>query len=130
MTLSATSSDIRAANRRRVLHTVYRQKEISRQGLSQALSMSLPTVTQNLKEIEAFGLIKRQGLYESTGGRKAHIYHFVSRARIAIGVVLLKDLYRCGSLLNCFEIQGVFGSVFTDRCLFSKSGKRNPKVCP
>ena len=94
MTLSATSSDIRAANRRRVLHTVYRQKEISRQGLSQALSMSLPTVTQNLKEIEAFGLIKRQGLYESTGGRKAHIYHFVSRARIAIGVVLLKDLYR------------------------------------
>ncbi len=94
MTSSATSSDLRIANRGRVLHTVYSRREISKQGISQALSMSLPTVTQNLKEIEAMGLIERQGLYESTGGRKAHIYRFVSCARIALGVVLLKDFYR------------------------------------
>lgn len=94
MTASATSTDIRIANRRKVLRAVYGHKEISKQGISQALSMSLPTVTQNLKEIEAMGLIERRGLYESTGGRKAHIYHFVSRARIALGVVLLKEFYR------------------------------------
>ena len=56
--------------------------------------MSLPTVTQNLKELEAAGLVERKGLYESTGGRKAHIYHFVADAHIAVGMVLLKDLYR------------------------------------
>ena len=94
MTASATSADIRIANRRKVLRAVYGHKEISKQGISQALSMSLPTVTQNLKEIEAMGLIERRGLYESTGGRKAHIYHFVSGARIALGVVLLKEFYR------------------------------------
>ena len=66
MTSSATTADIRIANRRKVLHTVYRHREISRQGISQALSMSLPTVTQNLKEIEAMGLVERRGLYEST----------------------------------------------------------------
>lgn len=94
MTSSATTADIRIANRRKVLHTVYRHREISRQGISQALSMSLPTVTQNLKEIEAMGLVERRGLYESTGGRKAHIYRFAAQARIALGVVLLKEFYR------------------------------------
>lgn len=98
MTASATSTDIRIANRRKVLRAVYGHKEISKQGISQALSMSLPTVTQNLKEIEAMGLIERRGLYESTGGRKAHIYHFVSRARIALGVVLLKEFYRIAAV--------------------------------
>lgn len=108
MTLSATSSDIRTANKRRVLHTVYSQKEISKQRLSQVLSMSLPTVTQNLKEIEALGLIERRGLYESTGGRKAHIYRFVSNARIALGVVLLKDFYRIVAV-------DLYGTVLTSK---------------
>lgn len=94
MQTSVTSSDLRATNRRRVLNTVYQRKEISKQGLSQELCMSLPTVTQNLKELETAGLVERKGLYESTGGRKAHIYRFVADARVAVGVVLLKDLYR------------------------------------
>lgn len=94
MQTSVTSSDLRATNRRRVLNAVYQRKEISKQGLSQELCMSLPTVTQNLKELEAAGLVERKGLYESTGGRKAHIYRFVADARVAVGVVLLKDLYR------------------------------------
>lgn len=90
---SATSSELRNANRRRVLHAVYEHTGISKQDLSQKLSMSLPTVTQNLKEFEAMGLIERRGLCESTGGRKAQIYHFVSDARVAIGVILLKEFY-------------------------------------
>lgn len=94
MKSSLTSSELRTTNRRSVLHTVYEQKEISKQGLAQSLHMSLPTVTQNLKELEEMGLIDRRGLYESTGGRKAQIYHFVADARIAIGVLLLKEFYR------------------------------------
>ncbi len=91
---SITSSEVRLMNRYRVLHAVYDHKEISKQDLSMELSMSLPTVTQNLKEFEALGFIRRQGLYESTGGRKAQIYHFAADAYISIGVVLLKELYR------------------------------------
>ena len=93
-TSSSTSAELRNANRRRVLHAVYEQIGISKQDLSQRLSMSLPTVTQNLKEFEAMGLIERRGLCESTGGRKAQIYHFVSDARVAIGAILLKEFYR------------------------------------
>lgn len=94
MNTSVTSSDLRTTNRRRVLNAIYQKKEISKQGLARDLDMSLPTVTQNLREWESLGLIERKGLYESTGGRKAHIYRFVATAHIAIGVVLLKELYR------------------------------------
>lgn len=89
-----TSSQLRIANRQKVFHTLYEHTNISKQDLCQLLSMSLPTVTQNLKELEALGLVERRGLYESTGGRKAQIYHFNASARIAIGVVLLKEMYR------------------------------------
>lgn len=91
---SITSSEVRLMNRHRVFYAVYTNGEISRQDLSIELSMSLPTVTQNLKDFEALGFISRQGLCESTGGRKAQIYHFVADAYISIGVVLLRDLYR------------------------------------
>lgn len=93
MDSSVTSSSLKALNRRRVLDAVYAQRKISKQGLAQNLAMSLPTVSQNLKSIEAIGLIERGGLFESTGGRKAQIYHFAATARIAIGIILLKEGY-------------------------------------
>ncbi|WP_455436196.1 ROK family transcriptional regulator [Hungatella hathewayi] len=114
MNVSVTSSDLRTANRRRVLHAIYHSQEMSKQGLAQDLSMSLPTISQNLKELEAAGLVERNGLYDSTGGRKAHIYHFVATARIAIGVVLLKEFYRIvavdlyGQILQSAEINKSF----------------------
>lgn len=53
----------------------------------------MPTVTQNLKALEAIDLVTREGHFDSTGGRKAQIYHFNVRTRIAIGVLLLKEGY-------------------------------------
>ncbi|MBD5456876.1 MAG: ROK family transcriptional regulator [Lachnospiraceae bacterium] len=114
MNTSVTSSALRAANRRRVLYAVYQNKEISKQGLAQNLGISLPTVTQNLHEWETIGLVERKGLYESTGGRKAHIYRFVATAHVAIGIVLLKDFYRIvavdlyGEVLQSSEISQPF----------------------
>lgn len=93
MESSLNSSALRIANRRRVLDAVYASKEISKQGIAQMLGLSLPTITQNLKEFEGLGLIARQGLFDSTGGRKAQVYHFCATARIAIGVLLLKEGY-------------------------------------
>jgi len=93
MESSLNSTSLRIANRRRVLDAVYACKEISKQGISQLLGLSLPTITQNLKEFESLGLINRHGLFDSTGGRKAQVYHFCATARIAIGVLLLKEGY-------------------------------------
>lgn len=93
MDSSLTSSALRLGNRRRVLEAVYQSKEISKQGIVQMLGLSLPTITQNLNEFETMGLIRRQGLFDSTGGRKAQVYHFSASARVAIGVLLLKEGY-------------------------------------
>lgn len=88
-----TSSGLRLLNLRRVLDAVYHSQGVSKQGISQQLSLSLPTVSQNLKELEALGLVTRQGLFDSTGGRKAQVYHFCATARFSIGVLLLKEGY-------------------------------------
>lgn len=90
---SITSSDLRILNRRKVLDAVYAQRALTKQRLVQDTAMSLPTITQNLKEFEALGLIERRGCLDSTGGRKAQLYHFVAAAKIAIGVLLLKEGY-------------------------------------
>ena len=68
-----TASDLRLLNLRRVLEAVYQSKGISKQGLARQLSLSLPTVTQNLKELEALELVTRQGHFDSTGGRPRSI---------------------------------------------------------
>lgn len=93
MESALTSSALRIVNRRRVLDAVYQCKEISKQGIAQMLGLSLPTVTQNLKEYEDMGLIFRHGLFDSTGGRKAQVYQFAATARIAVGALLLKEGY-------------------------------------
>ena len=55
--------------------------------------MGLSTVSQNLNELEADGLISRNGYFESTGGRKAQIIRIVDDFRISIGVGILKDMF-------------------------------------
>lgn len=93
MTQSLTPSSLKDLNYRRVLDALYEQRETSKQNLSHTLNMSLPTVTQNLLELERQGLVERKGHFQSTGGRKAQIYQFAATARIAIGVLLLKECY-------------------------------------
>lgn len=52
--------------------------------------MSLPTISQNLKELESMNLIEKNGYYQSTGGRKAQAIVCVSQAKIAIGIEISK----------------------------------------
>ncbi|OXN00456.1 NagC family transcriptional regulator [Bifidobacterium vansinderenii] len=73
-------------NRHQVLDHIYRNQGSSKQDIMRALNMSLPTITQNLRDLEADGLIRRGGFLKSTGGRKPQIYTFNNRAAIAIGV--------------------------------------------
>ena len=72
-------------NRRQIYRLIYQQRRISRQKIADELNISLPTVTQNLKAMEAEMLIERNGFFESTGGRRSVAYSCVSNSRIAIG---------------------------------------------
>lgn len=87
----ATSPAIRKANKRNTYRYIYDHKETSKKEIAYALGQSMPTVKQNLSELEAEGLIHVSGLYESTGGRKAMVLQCTADARVAAGVEILSE---------------------------------------
>lgn len=80
-----TSEIMRDFNRHQIYNLIYTEKRISRQSIAEKLKLSLPTVSQHLKILEQAQLIKRNGFFDSTGGRKSIAYSCVSNAKIAVG---------------------------------------------
>lgn len=72
--------------RKRVYELIYKTQRISKQDIAYQLTLSLPTVSQQLQSLEASGLIERNGSFASTGGRKASIISCIYDARISIGI--------------------------------------------
>ncbi|WP_040410845.1 ROK family transcriptional regulator [Desulfosporosinus sp. OT] len=104
-TSRVNSIEVRKINRNAIYRFLYKHDPISIQEIAQTLNMSLPTVTQNLKELQERDLIIESGLFESTGGRKAKAITYNSLkyaigldiTRNHVGIVLI-DL--SGKLLN------------------------------
>ena len=91
-----TTNEIKKTNRANIFTTIYQLGETSKQQLADVLQLSMPTVTNNLKELLDLNLIKREGYYSSSsaGGRKARIISCNRTARIAVGVeVLLQNVH-------------------------------------
>lgn len=80
------SMEVKKMNRNAIYRYLYHRESTSIQEIAQALNLSLPTVTQNLKELQERELIEETGLFESTGGRKAKSMACNSVARYAIGL--------------------------------------------
>ena len=74
-----TTIALKKINRDKVYQYIYQQKETSKLQIVQDLQMGLSTVSQNLNELEADGLINRNGYFESTGGRKGFHRHLPSK---------------------------------------------------
>ena len=87
------TTELRRSNRRSVFLEIYKNRSVSKEQIKQALGLSLPTVTQNLCELEEQGLIRKHGLLSSTGGRKASAFAVVNDFRVAIGLYLQKEAY-------------------------------------
>ncbi len=81
-----TSLDIRQQNRLRIFHLLYQSSGLTKQEISQELSLSLPTITNNLTSLMEDGLVRENGFLENTGGRNAKIYSLVPDAQTAIGL--------------------------------------------
>lgn len=88
-----TTIALKKMNREKVYQYIYREKKTSKLQIVQDLQMGLSTVSQNLNELEAEGLIKRCGYFESTGGRKAQVIQVVSDYKISIGLGILKKMF-------------------------------------
>ncbi len=87
------TAELRISNRHNVFMEIYQRQCVSREQIRQDLGLSLPTVTQNLNELESVGIIRKNGVLRSTGGRKANAYVVVSDFRIAVGFFLQKTSY-------------------------------------
>ena len=87
----ASNMDVKRRNRSNTLRCVLTCNNISQMELSQRLSLSWPTILQNVKELSELGLIQEAGSYESTGGRKAKAYAPVRDAKLALGLDITRN---------------------------------------
>jgi len=76
-------------NRNRVFRYIYMSKEpVTKQNIATALSLSLPTVSTNLKELFERNLLVYCGASDSTGGRKPQTMGVNTQALVALGMLI------------------------------------------
>ena len=89
----ATTAELKKTNTKNVMEFIYRRKKTSKLEIAMKLDLSRPTVSQIVRELMDRGLIAQKGSFESTGGRKAEAIVFLPRARVAVGVELIKESF-------------------------------------
>ncbi len=82
---------IQKTNRSNIYQLLYNNRGLTRREILQTLQISLPTVTQNIFDLEAEGLICESGSLGNTGGRRAKTYTIVKDAKTAIGLDITKN---------------------------------------
>lgn len=103
----STNMEIKKNNRNRVYRYIRESDVTSNPDISYDLKISLPTVTQNTKELIEKGLVRDAGKLKSTGGKRAAALSVVSDFKLAVGLditrnhisLVLADLK--GTLLKC-----------------------------
>lgn len=121
----ASSAEVKRYNYSQVYHAIYQENQISKQALASKLHLSLPTVSQNLLELEQAGLIEKSGHYSSTGGRKPSIIQAVRTARVAAGLEIIRDMAH-------LVVIDLYGSLLLEDRLdltFSKSEEYFAALC-
>lgn len=85
------NEEIKRYNRSSIYAALREHGPLSRQDLVRELQLSLPTVTQNLANLQDEGLIDGSGFLGNTGGRRAKTYSVVADARTAIGLDVTRN---------------------------------------
>lgn len=92
---TASITERRRQTRNSVYQCLYQSEApLSKPELAQALSLSMPTIHQNIRELLDLGLVRADGAKESTGGRRAVGYTIETRARFAVGICVTEDRLR------------------------------------
>lgn len=85
-----TGSEAKMINRNNVYRYIRGADRVTKQDIMDYLSLSLPTVRQNVNELLKEGLIEENGSFGNTGGRRAIAYSAVVRACTAVGIEISK----------------------------------------
>lgn len=86
-----TNIEVKRNNRNQIFRYICRHDTVSNPDISYAVKMSLPTVTQNTKELIEKGLVEEVGEWQSTGGRRAKAMSIVANARQAVGMDITRN---------------------------------------
>lgn len=86
-----TNMEVKKKNRNHIYRYICKCETISNPDISYALKLSLPTVTQNTKELLELGLIQETGELQSTGGRRAKALSAVADYRLAVGLDITQN---------------------------------------
>lgn len=91
MKRQSTNIEVKKNNRNIIFRYICKHGVVSNPDISYAVKMSLPTVTQNTKELIERGLIEETGELESTGGRRAKALSVAANVRLAAGLDITKN---------------------------------------
>lgn len=86
-----TNKEVKRKNRNRIYRYLRKGGICSNPDIAYELNLSLPTVTQNTKELLEMGLIEEKGELESTGGRKAKALSVHGNAALAAGLDITRN---------------------------------------
>lgn len=78
-------------NRRKLFNLLQREDGISKQDMVFKLSISLPTINQNLSDLSNMDLIDDSGVLGFTGGRNAIAYKIKNNSKISIGLDITRN---------------------------------------
>lgn len=106
-----TTAELKKINRSNIFKLIYKEKKISKQDIAARLQISMPPVTQSLKELEQLQLIEKNGHFESSGGRKPQVISCILKSRISIGLEILKNQIRIVSI-------DIYGTVLKENRLY------------
>lgn len=86
--------EVKNYNKKRIINLLYQKNEVTRQDISRILGLSLPTVTQVLKELCEIGLVKEAGTLASSGGRKPTLNAIQYDAKLSVGIEVTQNAVR------------------------------------
>ncbi len=95
----ATRAQVKNHNKRLILKTIYKQKQISRAAIARSTHLTRPTVSNIVAELMAERLVKEVGQTPSEGGKPATLLSVAEDSHCLIGIDLANSEFR-GALLN------------------------------
>ncbi|WP_342759005.1 ROK family transcriptional regulator [Kineothrix sedimenti] len=84
--MAKTNMEVKRMNRNTIFRYILKKDIVSKLDIAEALHLSVPTVAQGLMDLEEKGLVTEEGVFDSTGGRKAKRYSCIKAAKTALGV--------------------------------------------
>lgn len=126
MKKSITPNLIKQNNRNLIYLYILHNPGVSQQDIAYELRLSRPTVTTNLSELEAAGMIQKSGQLDTElVGRKAIAYSAVKDYRISIGV----DIHDKEVKLIAVNLLGEYSSRVVHNIKYANTDKYRQKVC-